>query len=524
VGKTVGAVGRLLKPRRQELHGLAYAAEKRLVARLTARYFERSPRWNGRNRFSKQIYGLFDRFVEHTFTVTAIADNTLDDAAKAVAEEVTFKMLHVIAKGFPPSGADQAAELKRGLEELRAYVSGSAAAEGRQPWESLESARRIFASVRASPAESFETDLYAHLYEGIALDLLEDHEGAIGHFKYVKDAANAQRSRGAVAGNGPKDSGDQKILNDMYERGAYNEAIANLRNLYRYPGIKECITLVDDLTKGLDANDINAVKIRSPIQVLALAVKADAIGCWPIVWKAIAEKEMSIKKDDADLKVLKHIIAESDTKVSAITGVLRQVVNADKKDRHQDWDDHGIRQLEWAIHNAEGDLNLYSVVNLDLEIAKPGKDEKAKYLDVREIRLLAERGDKELLEIRKQRLQKAATAFHMCEQLLPPGVETLCNLGTLYLTRGGSHDLVQARSYFTRAIALNPNYEFAYYKLAQTWEMDQLREKVIETLKQLPKPPGISSFLTMYREYFVQPKSVSESIAKPTTANSPKTP
>ncbi len=89
--------------------------------------------------------------------------------------------------------------------------------------------------------------------------------------------------------------------------------------------------------------------------------------------------------------------------------------------------------------------------------------------------------------------------------LLPAGVETLSNIGTLYLVRGDA-DLPLARQYLQRAIVLNPHYEYAYYRLAQSWEKQQWRERVIETLKSWPLPPQIPSFRRMFTEYFVEPK------------------
>ena len=190
--------------------------------------------------------------------------------------------------------------------------------------------------------------------------------------------------------------------------------------------------------------------------------------------------------------------------------MLRQVLKEKKETPDAEWDAIGVRQLEWAINNAEGDLNLYSVQSLDRQIAKEALATQDEYLDIREIRLLSSRGDATLRGERESRLQNALNAFRRCEQLLPAGVETLSNLGTLYLARNESGDVLLARRYFSSAIGLNPNYEYAYYKLAQTWEMDRRTEKVIQTLKQLPKPPDIPSFQKMYRQYFVQPRMENE--------------
>jgi tetratricopeptide (TPR) repeat protein len=419
--------------------------------------------------------------------------------------------------------------------------------------------------VRVSPPQSVEADLDAHLYEGIALDLLEDHEGAIGHFEYVKNTAKALLELPTAAGNtsngGAKKSAssaavpatsesdpsktiykqqaaasgdaERKTHHDMYERGAYNEAIAHLRNLYQYEGIKRCIELIDQLTEGNKLDNIDDVRKASPIRVLALAVKADAIGCKTIPWRQVPDEDVfdATATDKSPRAKLLAVIKKCDQQVEAINNTLRQVLKEKlqeglaavaKETPDAEWDDIGLRQLEWAINNAEGDLNLYSVQSLDRQIAKQALATQDEYLDIREIRLLSSRGDAILREERQSRLQKALNAFRRCEQLLPAGVETLSNLGTLYLARSESGDLSRARRYFASAIALNPSYEYAYYKLAQTWEMDRRTEKVIETLKQLPKPPDIASFQKMYRQYFVQPKMENELAVPPKQAEAPK--
>jgi hypothetical protein len=107
----------------------------------------------------------------------------------------------------------------------------------------------------------------------------------------------------------------------------------------------------------------------------------------------------------------------------------------------------------------------------------------------------------------KSFVDMALKALRECEILLPAGVETLTNIGTLYLVNGQPGDLAEARRFFVRASTLNPQYEYAYYRLAQCWEKDRWREKVIETLQSCPVPPRIPSFRRMFELYYVQPKS-----------------
>ncbi len=63
--------------------------------------------------------------------------------------------------------------------------------------------------------------------------------------------------------------------------------------------------------------------------------------------------------------------------------------------------------------------------------------------------------------------------------LLPPSVETLTNLETtlLFLSR-----LPDARRYAEEAITLNPDYEYAYYRLAESWDAENNEDMVRKTL------------------------------------------
>ena len=453
VAKIFGPLSRWLKAGRQEIRGIAYSANERLIARLTAQYS-----------------------VDRVVTVTASSEKTAPDAARAVADELAFKMLYTIASDGDTRVGGLATDLRDGLTLLESYVSGTQSESGERPWENLEKAQEMFERVRKASPESLE----AHLYEGIALDLLERHEEAIGHFAHVKEKA--------------------KDDEETYHRAAYNEAIAHLRNLYQLEGIEECIRLVDQLTGP------NPDFKASPIKALALAIKADAIACQPLHWKKVSNKKIfkqeeiaSGKSRDLSLK-RERVIQESIAGVTAITKNLREQLKElskptvrDSRDEQPEpvggvtnqavWDADALRQLEWAIHNAEGDLYLdclLALANGD-PATSPAKREK-------------------------NYLKKALLAFRRCEMLLPAGVETLSNLGTLYLFRGKSGDLPMARRYLGRVINLNPNYEYAYLRLAQSWEKEHWREKVIEVLKKFPKPPGIGEFQAMYRKYYVQPK------------------
>ncbi len=144
------------------------------------------------------------------------------------------------------------------------------------------------------------------------------------------------------------------------------------------------------------------------------------------------------------------------------------------------WNLQMLRQLEWGIKNAIGDVRVNCAFALENTLYWP--DHKAK---------------------QREWIELAAEAFHRCESLLPAGVETLSNLGATYLVKG---DYPLARDYFSQVIKLNPAYEYAYYRLAQSWERELWREKVTEVLKTFPRPPTIPSFAAMYSKYHVEPK------------------
>lgn len=426
-------------PQATEIQGFAYVdADKRLCARLSV-------------RLPKHCFGKRSR--SNILTVSASADGTGEDAVRSVTKEVTFKMLYAIAKGNA-APADVANDLRIGLDELRAYLAAS-----ETPLPMLERSRATFERVRKTDPEFLE----AHLYEGIALDLLERHDEAAAHFAHVKALTQSSTIE------------ERKKL---HEQAQYNEAVAHLRNLYGLESIEMAIALLVTLL-GPDP------KLRDrPILALATATLADAWANRTVQWKEVAKKR-SKAEDDATLR---EILAEHERevfpRVERVQKVLAEVETEIRKgDTHaaqealKGWNPDTRRQVEWGVHNAKADYYLYAAVQL------------VRFnLPYREI------------------LDKAIVELQNCEMLLPAGVETLTNAGTAFLTRGQDGDLRKARSYLQRAIALNVNYEYAYYRLAQAWEKEQWREKVIATLESFPGFPQIPSFHAMFNRYFVSPK------------------
>ena len=144
----------------------------------------------------------------------------------------------------------------------------------------------------------------------------------------------------------------------------------------------------------------------------------------------------------------------------------------------EDWDVLIRRQLEWAIENTRGNAYLnYSKYFLAEPHLSEGEGEE-----------------------RKKYRRWALKAFQKCEMLMPVGVETLTNLATALseLSREA-----EARKYLERAIELNAQYEYGYYRLAQSWEKEDNRDKVIEVLNRFPTP-GIAGFKKLYEKYLTE--------------------
>jgi tetratricopeptide (TPR) repeat protein len=432
---------------RQEIRGTVYVLDKRVCAHLRASY--RAKWWQTPRR---------------PLAVSAFANKDSPECVRTVAEEVTLKMLYALEKKDANAG-ERANELRLGLEKLREYLAGIQP-DDRSPSATLEEARKVFEHVRKAQPDSFD----AYMYEGIALDLLERHEDAIATFAYARSLATGHQQ-------------EDKIRR---QRATYNEAVANLRNLYQLVGIDRCIKIIDELTGP------NPDFAKMPLMALALATKADALANRIIHWRDVPNSEIGHDPRAPQRQKLDKLIRKHVDEVRTICGRLLAALPASGSGTG--WDADTIRQLKWAIHNAEADLYLYASIAMTQVDVSQSPEFKSFEIPTDQPEF-------------QSYVDMALKALRECEILLPAGVETLTNLGTLYLVKGQPGDLVEARRFFARAIALNPHYEYAYYRLAQCWEKDRWRERVIETLQSCPVPPRIPTFRRMFELYYVQPKS-----------------
>jgi predicted Zn-dependent protease len=377
-------------------------------------------------------------------SVTASAEK-----AKSVdaAESASFKMYYLLATDTNVSEAESANKLRVGMSLLREYLLG------RSP-ETLKAAYETFRDVHIESPGFSE----AYLYEGITLDLLERHDDAIRTFKYLADLHN-------------------NVSEHLRKKARYNEAVSLFRK-YKPDDLLKAVQIFDELVgPNPTVDDLAAL----PVKALACAAKANAIAHKPIFWQVFFYNDSEFddeqiilqRKREAGAAVKQWII-----EVEQIAQKLEQVYT--RVERNDEvWDEMTRRQLRWATENSLGNAYLNYAKSFLHQPHLFGANEE---------------------ERRREYLEKAHRAFQNCEMMLPPGVETLANLGTvsMELSRGA-----EARAYLERIVTLNPQYEYAYYRIAQSWEKENRIDKAVETLKSFArvKTPIIPGFKKLYEKY-----------------------
>jgi Skp family chaperone for outer membrane proteins len=386
-------------------------------------------------------------------SVTASAEKTKSlDAAEAAS----FKMYYLIASNTSVSEAESANKLREGMSLLRDYLFG------RGP-EKLNKAYETFRDVHMENPTFHE----AYLYEGIALDLMERHDDAETTFHFLADPNTTQ--------------------NDVLRlKAQYNEAVSLFRK-YTRADLDRAIQMLDALI-GSDptGNGLAA----SPVRTMAFAAKANAISHKPLFWQEyfyqgnpeLSDKQVILqRKGQKQAEVLAWVqaVEASANSLEQVYTTAPTVVGANGL---RVWDETTRAQLRWAIENARGNAYLNYAKSFLRPPYLPAANEEQQ---------------------RRDYLGKAYQAFANCEMILPPGVETLANMGTILieLSKGP-----EARNYLKRILTLNPQYEYAYYRMAQSWEKESRIDKVVEALKSFAKikDPGIPGFKKLYEKYSIE--------------------
>lgn len=371
------------------------------------------------------------------------------DAARAAAERAAFKMYYLIAMPkADETAANGADSLRDGLGCLQSYVDGQDATK-------LTQALDKFQAVRTSLRDLWD----AYLYEGVTLDLLERHDDAILRFDYVE-----RNSKDPV----------------LRRKAKYNRAVAHMRT-YRPEDLTKAYELFGELSAG--HGDV----LRDPIKALAKVGKANARSHHLIFWDFLlngrwaADDQERLAWKVRDKSRIEGWMAEID-QIARDIDVFSETIDAavGEPGVASAWDQQARRQLEWGKLNAVGNGHL----NFATGFCEPPWQPSL--------------GDARALQ--NQHLQFALECFRQSEMVLQPGVETLANVATtyIYLGRYGA-----ARNYLNQAIRINPSYEYAYYRMAMSWDRENRPLKAVDVLTQYKNPVRIMEFKDLFQKYQV---------------------
>jgi hypothetical protein len=357
------------------------------------------------------------------------------------AEAASYQILYLIAmKGSTPIEAEAADKLREGLNLLGQSIYD-------QNPKQLVSAYDAFRLARTRHANLFE----AYLYEGIALDLLQQHDEAIARFEYLED--------------------DKRVADiGLREKAAYNRAISLFRK-YKQRDAKKAASILEKLM------------FNSQIKLMARAARASVIAQYPMYWReqpangAQAADVLKAKNDRHPdmLKLINEVTIDKEHIERELAGAKSdRLTEPNENQRTEDV------QLEWAIKSAWGTLYLNSAIYF---YAEPYPDE-------------AWKGK------RQEYLRIAYNAFQECAMLITPGIEILTNLAKVCLELDR---IQQGCSYLEQALKLNPSYEYAYYRLARVRAERKEIPQLLSVLRRCEQnlTPTIAGFVELFRKYDV---------------------
>lgn len=367
---------------------------------------------------------------------------------RSVAAAASYQIFYLISKkGSTPIEAKAANKLREGLNLLGQSIYDH------KP-KQLGEAYEAFRLARTECPDLFE----AYLYEGITLDLLQQHDEAVARFKYLED--------------------EQRIKSvSLREKAAYNRAISLFRK-YKYREAQEADKVLADL------------RTCSEIKSMARAARASVISHYPMYWRErpsisgqpLDENNVREAKKALEPDILK-LISEVTIDKEHLERELEkpkagQSTGKGKDHRRNESED---LQLEWAIKNAWGALHLNCAMYFYAEpyAYEADKPKHQEYLLI------------------------AYDAFQACAMLITPGIEILTNLAKVCLELDR---IQQGCSYLEQAIKLNPCYEYAYYRLASVREERKEMSQLLSVLKRCEQnlTPAIAGFIELFRKYDTQ--------------------
>jgi len=397
-----------------------------------------------------------------------------------ILEEVdclAFKVLYLLSEEEATvKQAEGFDELRHGVAQLNQHLTALPDEEGGD----LEKIRETFEKVQ----HRYPRLLPAFLYEGFILDLLGEHEEAARRFEFVKMKATEE--------------GDE----DLSLRAAYNEAIAHLHN-YTCEEVQRAKSLLELLTGPIDQGKQFR---KSSLKALAYAAQACVVAHLPLFWKEVEPKlpeslnermMLEYKRERLDMmknwqqdvenmteflqefeKKVSEYITDAAAKTTLRTGIHDRIW---PESSFPDWNRSDCRGLQLSIHDARAHLYLNCAIEF-LDGPTPDFEEGFN---------------------QKAFLDKAREEFRQCELLQTPSAENQADIGTLYLFLGdyeGNYE--KASTYLKNAIKLkNGKYEYAYLRLAQTYEREKNIDEVVKTLNEFTGTPRLKEFMAMYEKY-----------------------
>jgi tetratricopeptide (TPR) repeat protein len=363
------------------------------------------------------------------------SDELAAQEIERMAAAMALRTNYLLGDESSSANAAARAALHEGLERLAAYASGGGASALSQAITAFSQTRRL------DP-----TDGEALLYEGIAHELLEEHDIAQALFRQAETSSN--QATAAMA--------------------RFNRAISDLRR-YTPSDIEAAANELKAIRTGKSSSDLKA---------FASAAEAGAIAHKFIFWP-----QFDPKGDGDFSKWQEPARTEKTTRLQGwSTEISRLLAEAEKALKVAPFnnDVEAATQLRWMINNARGNH----------ELNRAAKAAAAYGLtDVQ----------------RKETLEDALKAFRQCEVLLPAGVETLTNITTTLMELGRFDEAIP---YARRARTVNPSYEYAYYREAQAEQrrgQTDAAKAVLEQAKEQLSSIKIPGFRALFETLGVNP-------------------
>lgn len=400
------------------------------------------------------------RRLYHSLRETCESDCSTEQKLRRI-ERGCFRMIYFILSRLHGKSYEGAGELHDGLEQLQQYAKTA------DP-EDLEKALSKFEEARRTSPELLE----AHLLEGIALDLSEQHGKSVRRLTYLLDVIKQQ-------GGYETDV----RLNDLYVRTLFSRAVSNHRK-YKSEPAKLALEDLETLIGGDNERSNRGLVAHAYVLKASVVVHEPLYHDYP--WPALNT-----------LKDFQQWESQLRGKANGLIGKAEEIIEHSVAGGLSDED---RRELDFSIRSTKG--------NLELNIQKS--------LERFAARTTVSGGETiwRMCAARTSCLDAAYEHFRYCEENFPVRIETVMNIATTLLSQD-RYD--RATEYCEKAIAMNQKYEYAYYRLFET-RLKKLgdsppREELKEVLTRFKKgtgrtEPAINHFFQLLEKHLPEWKGM----------------